>query len=116
MSRGKRWKVTAIGCIALTILTVLPIRPGCTSRRGDPANEERVTILTGHRMPVQALAFAPDGTALTSAANYLGAPGCALEVAVWDVTPGTCRAQRTDQRRSRKSAASTAASMARMSS
>ena len=97
MSRGKRWKLAEIGYIALTTLTVLLIRPGCTSRRGDPANAERVTILTGHRMPVQALAFGPDGTALTSAATYLGAPLCALEVAVWDVTTGTRRAQRTEQ-------------------
>jgi WD40 repeat protein len=48
-------------------------------------------------MPVQALAFVLDGTALTSAANYLGAPGCALEVAVWDVTAGTLLARRTER-------------------
>ncbi len=97
MFRGKSWKLSAIGGIALAVLSVLALRPDWTSRRDDAAKEERVTILTGHRMPVQALAFVPDGTALTSAANYLGAPGCALEVAVWDVTTGTCRTQRTEQ-------------------
>jgi WD40 repeat protein len=97
MFRGKPWKLSAIGGIALTLLSVLAIRPGCTSQRGDAAKEERVTILTGHRMPVQALAFSPDGTALTSAACFLGAPGCALEVGVWDVMTGTRRAQRTEQ-------------------
>jgi WD40 repeat protein len=97
MSLGKQWKLPAIGCIALTTLTILLLRPGCTGRRPAEAEEQRSTVLGGHRAPVEALAFAPDGTTLVSAACFLNAPELALEVAVWDVTTGRRLTQRTEQ-------------------
>jgi WD40 repeat protein len=97
MSRSKRWKLPAIGCIALALLTVLAVRPGCTSRRRDAADEERVTVLNGHRWPVQALAFSPDGSTLVSGACILNIPARGVEVAAWDVGTGTRLAQRPEQ-------------------
>jgi hypothetical protein len=38
MSGSKPWKLPAIGCIALALLTV---RPGCTGRRPDEVKEQR---------------------------------------------------------------------------
>jgi WD40 repeat protein len=93
MSRGKRWKLAAIGCIALTTLTILLLRTGCTGRRPDEAEVQRVTVLTGHRMPVQALAFVPDGATLTSAACNFGFSERGVEVAIWDVGSGNLAAK-----------------------
>jgi WD40 repeat protein len=96
MSLGKQWKLPAIGCIALTILTVLLLRPGCTGRRPDAAEEQQSTVLEGHRAPVQALAFDPDGSVLASAAYYSNIPERAMELALWDVATGTRLAGRTE--------------------
>jgi WD40 repeat protein len=97
MSRSKRWKLPAIGCIALALLTVLAVRPGCTGRRRDPADEERVTVLNGHRWPVQALAFSPDGSTLVSGAYYPNVLARGVEVTTWEAGTGTPLAQRTEQ-------------------
>jgi WD40 repeat protein len=95
MSLGKRWKLPALGCLALASLTALLLRPGCTGRR-PAAAEQRATVLEGHRAPVQALAFDPDGSALASAAYYGNVPQRAMELTLWDVATGTRLAQRTE--------------------
>jgi WD40 repeat protein len=97
MSLGKRWKLPAVGCLALTSLTALLIRPGWIGRRPDEAVEQRGTVLEGHRLPVQALAFDPDGSALASAAYYINVPERGVEVALWDVATGTRLARRTEE-------------------
>ncbi|MCI0464996.1 MAG: WD40 repeat domain-containing protein [Gemmataceae bacterium] len=47
------------------------------------------TLLQGHRFPIQALAFAPDGQSLASAGGQLGHAG---EVKLWDLVTGRERA------------------------
>jgi WD40 repeat protein len=98
MALGKRWKLPAVGCLALSTLTVLLIRPGCTGRRPVGGEEQqRATVLEGHRPPVQALAFDPDGSTLASAAYYGNVPERAMEVALWDTATGTRLARRTEE-------------------
>jgi hypothetical protein len=84
MSRSKKRKLVAIGSLALVCLTALF---SCLRSTSPPAGEDRLTVLQGHRFPVQALTFSPDGTTLTSAACFLqDLQG--MEVAVWDVRTG----------------------------
>jgi WD40 repeat protein len=98
MSLSKRWKLSATGLSAFALLTVLIVRPGFTGRRPDEAADEKWgTVLNGHRFPVQALAFSPDGSTLVSGSCYINAPGSGLEVAAWDVATGTRLARRTEQ-------------------
>src|SRR5579871_2481154 len=80
MSRGKKWNLVVFGSLGLACV-LAPF--SCVRRTDPPAEEARPTILKGHQFPVQALAFGPEGTTLTSAAYYLEAQG--LEVAVWDI-------------------------------
>src|SRR5262249_54243316 len=51
-------------------------------------DDNRSTVLKGHRFPVQALTFAHDGTTLTSAAYYVSYPAKTIEVTDWDVRTG----------------------------
>jgi WD40 repeat protein len=81
MIRGKKRKVLAFAFLALALLVVLfSFSPNQGPRAGDRAS----TILEGHQLSVQALAFASDGATLTSAAYALRGSG-EWEVAVWDV-------------------------------
>jgi WD40 repeat protein len=89
MYLGKRWNLPAVGCIALTTLIALLLRPGCTGRRPGEAEEQQGKVLEAHRWPVQALAFAPGGAAVTSAAYFPLATETEVEVAVWDAATGT---------------------------
>jgi WD40 repeat protein len=52
--------------------------------------------LKGHRYFVQALAFGPGGTTLTSAAYYPQSRETGVEIATWDVRTGQRTAQRTE--------------------
>jgi WD40 repeat protein len=98
MSRSKkRLKLLVIGCITVALLTVLAVRPGCTGRQSDAADEERGIVLNGHRLPVQALAFSCDGSTLVSGGYYLNIPASGVEIAAWDVGTGTQLVQRTEQ-------------------
>jgi WD40 repeat protein len=81
-----------MGLFALTLVTVWYARPRGT---GPGADEDRTVVLEGHRLPVQALAFAPDGATLTSAAFYFEASLTGVEVTDWDAATGQPAAQRT---------------------
>jgi WD40 repeat protein len=85
MSLNKQWKLLlAPGAVAAVCLTLLFFFP-----RGLGPRADRVQTLTleGHRLPVQALAFATDGATLT-AAGYLSRDPRGWEVTVWDVRTG----------------------------
>jgi WD40 repeat protein len=92
MSRRKKWKLLAIGSLGLVVVTVLF---SCLRCRGPRDGEDRSTVLQGHQLPVQVLAFGPDGATLTSVACYSGAPK--REVATWDVETGTLTAKLIDE-------------------
>src|SRR5262249_23613258 len=47
-----------------------------------------IAALQGHTMPVQALAFGPDGSTLSSAAFFPCATRSGVEVTLWDVRTG----------------------------
>jgi WD40 repeat protein len=92
MSRSKKRKLVAIGSLALVCLTALF---SCLRGTGPGAGDERPTALAGHKFPVQALAFSPDGATLTSAACFLqDLQG--MEVTVWDVRTGKRTTPRTE--------------------
>jgi WD40 repeat protein len=83
----KRRKLLVAGLLALTpavvVISWLQLRwkpPGGIAF-------QRLT-LEGHRFPVQALTFGPDGKTLASAACYLGATQTGVEVEMWDVGTG----------------------------
>jgi WD40 repeat protein len=102
MSLGKRWKLPVVGYIALISLTVLLLRPGCTGRRAKEAEERRGPVLEGHRFPVQSLAFALDGTTLTSVAGLMKSRIGEVEFIVWDTRtghPGPVRTESFGERR-----------------
>jgi WD40 repeat protein len=82
MTRRKKYSLLAIGSLALVGLAVLF---GCPLGLRLRIGEDRPTILEGHRSPVQALAFGPDGTILTTAAGFLTNPREEAELIVWDV-------------------------------
>jgi WD40 repeat protein len=81
-------------------------RPDNTDRPAHPSQlhgptagcreEQRGTVLKGHRFPVQGLAFGPDGTTLISAASYLNIPVSGGQVVAWDVETGTRLSTRTE--------------------
>jgi RNA polymerase sigma factor (sigma-70 family) len=64
--------------------------------RTGEAGPAPITTLAGHRLPVQALAFWPDGAALTSVGYFQNAAAGGPEVAVWDVAKGVPTAQRNE--------------------
>jgi WD40 repeat protein len=90
-SRNRR-KLVAASLLALSVVAVLL---SAVHFRGNPPGGDgrRVSTLRGHTLPVQALAFSPDGKTLTSAACILSVPLTPMEVAVWDVWSGTRVAQ-----------------------
>src|SRR5262249_14465462 len=82
MSYKMTWKPLAIGSLLVALIAVwfshshfLGDRPGET--------EARVTTLTGHRLPVQTLAFTRDAATFTTAAYYT--TGSEVEAPDWDV-------------------------------
>jgi WD40 repeat protein len=76
--------VIGLGWVAVTVGLLGSRFYGSGGRHG-AAGPEPASTLWGHRMPVQALAFGPDGTSLTSVAYFLGAPLSGAEVGVWDL-------------------------------
>jgi WD40 repeat protein len=91
MARSKRRKLVAIGFIAVALAIALLCRPRDLAHR---AGEGSATLLKGHHVPVQALAFGPDGATLTSAAYHFLAAEADVEVMVWDVATGEPTMQR----------------------
>jgi WD40 repeat protein len=79
--------------VLLAIVTLAFVSPLFVFSRGPRprAGEDRPPILEGHQFPVRALAFAPDGTSLTSAAGFANGPREEVERIVWDVRTGRPR-------------------------
>jgi WD40 repeat protein len=92
MAQHAKWKLLVPGAVAAVCLTLLFLLP-----RGAGPRADRVQPLTleGHRLPVQALAFAADGATLT-AAGYLPQDPRGWEVTVWDVRTGQPAAPRAE--------------------
>jgi WD40 repeat protein len=93
MKPRKRWKLLALSLLPLALLAARLCRPHDTSPN---VNASLVAVLKGHRLPVLALTFSRDGSALASAAYYYNAPGSGTEVTAWDVGAGTPLAKRTE--------------------
>jgi WD40 repeat protein len=87
MSHRRRKRFLVAGLLAATLMVVLI---SCLSLRWKPHGEGKFPIvaLQGHRFPVQALTFSPDGATLISAAYYPGPELDGLEVMCWDVATG----------------------------
>jgi WD40 repeat protein len=96
MPGRKNWKRLArdlaIGALVVAALVALHRFARGPGPRGGVAPS---TSLEGHRLPVQVLAFAPDGATLTSAAFSLREPG-GWEVAVWGAGADPGARQRTE--------------------
>jgi WD40 repeat protein len=94
MTPAHKAKLLVVGLGPLAVIAaLLGSRFSGRGRGTDEASPELASTLRGHRMAVQALAFGPDGTTLTSVAYFLGAALTGMEVAVWDVgaEPPTAR-------------------------
>jgi WD40 repeat protein len=94
MFLSKKRKLLAISFIPVTLTAALL---GWSRGRGLRPADTPSVALEGHRFPVQALAFVPDGSALASAAYHIYVQESAMEVAVWDVATGTRLARRTEE-------------------
>lgn len=71
----------------MTFLTVLAVLAARGARTGDkPAFPADASILLGHRFPVRAIAFSPDGASLQSAAAQPLDPREVMEIMTWDLT------------------------------
>jgi WD40 repeat protein len=94
MSRRKRRNLLLAGLPALLVVIVLINR---LQPHGSPPGPEtdRSKTLTGQTLPVQALAFRPDGTTLTTAAFHFAASVTGVEVTDWDMATGQPTAKRT---------------------
>jgi WD40 repeat protein len=92
MTRRKKWSLLAISSLTLTVVAVLI---GCPRDTWQRAGKDRPTVLEGHHAPVRALAFAPDGATLITAASIPPSPREDLEVIVWHVASGSPRIRHT---------------------
>jgi WD40 repeat protein len=92
MTGRKKWVLLAFCSLTPALLIVLFGRP-----RGAHlgAGEDRPSILEGHRSPILALAFDPDGATLTSAAGFQTNPREGVELIVWDLETGCPRVSHT---------------------
>jgi WD40 repeat protein len=93
MSRSKKRKLLAVSLLPVALAAALL---GCPRGRKSGAGDNPITALDGHRLPIQALAFTPDGATLTSAAFYKEGRTAGVEVAVWDVESGHPVAKRIE--------------------
>jgi WD40 repeat protein len=87
----RAWKTLLTGLFALALVAVWY---GTPRSPGPGAIKDRALVLKGHRFPVQALAFAPDGATLTTAAYHIAASLAEVEVTDWDVATGQPTAER----------------------
>jgi WD40 repeat protein len=94
MTRRKKRTLLALGGVGGVGLVVLTAVLGCPRGSGSRAGEDRPTVLEGHHLPVQAIAFSPAGDTLTSAAYHFASPVTEVEVTDWDVATGQPTAQR----------------------
>ncbi len=83
MSPRKRRHLLVIGLLVLPLTVVLMGQLPSCGNRPDTAPGQGES-LAGHTLPVQAVAFGPDGATLTSAAFYTEGPTTGVEVFVWD--------------------------------
>jgi WD40 repeat protein len=97
MSRVKKRKLVGGGLLALALAVLLLGSPRCRVQRSNDTGDRPAVVLEGHRFPVQALAFGPDGTTLASAAYDINAPESRAEVLVWEVATCTGLARHTEQ-------------------
>jgi WD40 repeat protein len=86
----------AVGCLPFALGVALLGRPHLAGQRANQPGQGQAMVLNGHRLPVQALAFGPDGATLTSAACRFRATKAGVEVATWDVGTGSPVAKRTE--------------------
>jgi WD40 repeat protein len=88
MTSSKKCSLLTICSLTLAALAALL---GCLRGSRPRVGEEQPTVLEGHRSPVRALAFGPDGTTLTTVAGFLTSQREAVELIVWDVETGRPR-------------------------
>jgi WD40 repeat protein len=97
----KKWRLWT--AVAVCLLLAAALHSGFSSRSLWSCNDTGPgQLLEGHRFPVQGLAFAPDGTTLTSVAGLMGSFRGEVEVIVWDVQtgkPGPVRTESFGERR-----------------
>jgi WD40 repeat protein len=87
MTLRKRRNLLVFGLAAITLSAVVISCRHPLGNRPD-RGEDRDITLPGHTVPVQALAFGPDGTTLTSSAFYTKGRTGGVEMTVWDVRTG----------------------------
>src|SRR5581483_5545441 len=97
MSHRNKRNLAAGGFCALALVVLFLGCPQLHRPRSDAAGDSPTVVLTGHTFPVQALAFAPDGSTLTSAALFVSSLKRGGEVTVWDVRPGSPRVKKLSQ-------------------
>jgi WD40 repeat protein len=86
MTPAHKYKLLVVGLGPLAVIAaLLSIRQRGPGRRPAEVSPDLASTFRGHWMPVQALAFSPDGATLTSVAYFLGATLSGAEVAAWDV-------------------------------
>lgn len=86
MSSQKKWNLLLAGFTTLASVAALSGSFRGMARRHGAAGQKPIAALQGHTMPVQALAFGPDGSTLSSAAFFPCAARSGVEVTVWDAT------------------------------
>jgi WD40 repeat protein len=86
-------KLLALSLPTLVLLVALLCR---STSPGLPLGPTPLAVLEGHRFPVQALTFDREGSILSSAAYYYGAPGTGTEVIAWDLQASTPLAKRIE--------------------
>ncbi len=85
MTPAQKNKLVLIGLGCVAVAALLGSRFSGNGWKPGASGPEPASTLRGHRMPVQALAFGPDGASLTSVAYFLGATLSGAEVGVWDL-------------------------------
>jgi WD40 repeat protein len=83
----KKWRTWTAAALSFLLAATL-LRAFFFPSPKSPLGTGLDRLLEGHQFPVQALAFASDGTTLLSAASSLGSPRGEVEVIVWNTATG----------------------------